>query len=145
LNDDFQPAGFGIRLLADFLDFFILVIPISLLMKSVTGEFSYEWTQGLFWNVIYTIYLTITPVVWGGYIIGKRICKIKVTRIDNKKLNLYHMFLREWVGKFLLPFITFGITTIISIFMVIFRKDKRAIHDFLAGTYVSFQNESVKH
>jgi uncharacterized RDD family membrane protein YckC len=54
-------------------------------------------------------------------------------------------FLREWVGKFLLPFITFGITTIISIFMVIFRKDKRAIHDFLAGTYVSFQKESVKH
>lgn len=45
------------------------------------------------------------------------------------------MFLREVIGKFLLSYITFGVATIVS--MVIFRKDKRAIHDFIGGTYVA--------
>jgi uncharacterized RDD family membrane protein YckC len=33
--------------------------------------------------------------------------------------------------------ITFGIALIVSIFMVAFRHDKRAIHDMIAGTYVT--------
>lgn len=32
--------------------------------------------------------------------------------------------------------ITFGIGTIVSLFMVLLREDKRAIHDLIAGTYV---------
>ncbi|PVE64428.1 RDD family protein [Priestia megaterium] len=34
--------------------------------------------------------------------------------------------------------LTIGIVTIISFFMVVFRKDKRSLHDMMAGTYVTY-------
>ncbi|MDQ0808224.1 RDD family protein [Priestia megaterium] len=34
--------------------------------------------------------------------------------------------------------LTIGIVTIISFFMVVFRKDKRSLHDMMAGTYVIY-------
>jgi uncharacterized RDD family membrane protein YckC len=35
--------------------------------------------------------------------------------------------------------ITLGIAVIVSAFMIGLRKDKRAIHDFIAGTYVTYE------
>ena len=35
--------------------------------------------------------------------------------------------------------ITFGIAAIVSGFMVGIRQDKRAIHDLIAGTYVTYE------
>lgn len=131
-----EPVGFGARLLADFLDYLILLVPISLVFYWIRGEFSYDWASGVSWQVIYTIYLTTLPLLWNGYIIGKRMLKIKVKRVDQHKLTFKNMFLREVVGKFLIMYLTVGISTIVSIFMIIFREDKRAIHDLIAGTYV---------
>lgn len=64
--------------------------------------------------------------------------KIKIKRIDEQILTLKNMLLREVVGKYLLVYLTFGISNLVSIFMVIFREDKRAIHDLIGGTYVSY-------
>ncbi|QED46981.1 RDD family protein [Cytobacillus dafuensis] len=136
---DRKPAGFGVRLLADLFDFFLLTIPISLVFFYVKGEYSYDWASGWTWQVIYTLYLMSVPIVWSGYIIGKRIFKIKVKRTDEDKLALKDMFLREVVGKFILVYLTVGLSSIASVFMVIFREDKRAVHDLIAGTYVSYE------
>ncbi|WP_269799271.1 hypothetical protein [Bacillus sp. FJAT-45037] len=46
------------------------------------------------------------------------------------------MVLREVVGNFIISLVTFGISAVISIFMIMFRSDKRGIHDLIAGTYV---------
>jgi uncharacterized RDD family membrane protein YckC len=35
--------------------------------------------------------------------------------------------------------ITLGIGAIVSAFMIGLRKDKRSLHDFIAGTYVTYQ------
>lgn len=137
MGDGGRAAGFGSRLAADILDTIILIVPISIILYYVTGNFSFEWAQHFQWIVINVLYLTIVPVIWKGYVIGKRICKIRIKQINHRQVDLYHMFLREVIGKFLLSYITLGVTTIISIFMIIIRKDKRAIHDFIAGTYVS--------
>ncbi|WP_246197226.1 RDD family protein [Cytobacillus depressus] len=136
---DKKPAGFGVRILADLFDFFILTIPISLLFFWVKGQYSYNWTSGWTWQVIYTLYLTSVPLVWSGYVIGKRIFKIKVKRTDDDKLTFKNMFLREVVGKIILVYVTIGLSSIASIIMVIFREDKRAVHDLIAGTYVSYE------
>lgn len=133
-----RAAGFGIRLIADILDFFILVLPISTVFYLLKGEYSYEWATGWTWQIIYTLYLTFIPLVWGGYVIGKRILRIKVKRINESELTFKNMFLREVVGKFLVMNLTFGISAIISVFMVVFRKDKRTVHDLIGGTYVSY-------
>ena len=132
-----QQAGFGIRFAADIVDALILTIPISTVFFLIEGDSPFTWMMGWTWPIIYTIYLTLVPLVWTGHIIGKRIFKIKVRRIDEEGLTLKTMVLREIVGKFLLSNVTFGISTLVSMFMIIFREDKRAIHDLIAGTYVS--------
>lgn len=65
--------------------------------------------------------------------------KIKIMRVDDEPLTLKNMLLREVVGKFLLSSVTFGISSIVSLFMVIFREAKRAVHDFIGGTYVGYE------
>ncbi|WP_407271153.1 RDD family protein [Radiobacillus sp. PE A8.2] len=129
-------AGFGKRLLATFLDVSIITIFIGLLTYIFVGEYSTNWTSGYTWDIVYTIYLVITPVLWAGYIIGKRICKIKLIRTDGNDVKFSNTILREFVGFHLIGIITLGISLIISVFMVIFREDKRAIHDIIGGTYV---------
>ncbi|MBD8069448.1 RDD family protein [Bacillus sp. PS06] len=133
-----KPAGFGIRVLADFLDFFILSLPIALAFYWIKGDYSYEWAMGWTWQIIYTIYMTALPLLWSGYIIGKRMFNINIRRMDEGKLTFKNMFLREFIGKFLLMYVTLGISSIVSVFMLIFRKDKRTIHDLIARTYVSY-------
>ncbi|WP_235776305.1 RDD family protein [Robertmurraya massiliosenegalensis] len=88
-------------------------------------------------NYIYMLFNYNTFTV-GGYIIGKRLFRIKVKRMDEEKLTLRNTLLREVVGKLLVVYLTVGISIIVSILMVILREDKRAIHDFIAGTYVSY-------
>jgi uncharacterized RDD family membrane protein YckC len=130
-------AGAGLRLFASFLDVLILTTISDLLYFVIKGEYSIDWMNKLTWQLSYTFYLTITPVLWSGYIIGKRICKIKVKRMDNENVKLSNMILREVIGYFLIGFVTFGLSIVVSIFMMMFREDKRGIHDFIGGTYVA--------
>lgn len=131
-------AGFWIRLVADFLDFMIVSVPITLIYYFIVdGEFLTDWSRNTIPNILYTSYLIITPLIWKGYAVGKRICNINIQRVDVQKLNTRTMIFRELIGKVLLIYITFGISTVISIFMISFRKDKRAIHDLIAGKFVN--------
>lgn len=135
-----KPASFGVRLLADFFDFMILTVPATLVFSGIIGDDTSSFARSWGWHVSYTLYLTLVPLVWKGYIIGKRLFKINVNRMDNGDLTLKNMVLREVGGKFLLTYLTLGISNVVSTFMVIFRSDKRAIHDFIGGTYVRHNN-----
>ncbi|WP_186580319.1 RDD family protein [Aquibacillus kalidii] len=130
-------AGFGERLLASFLDVIIISILFGILFYAFTGEYSMDVNKGMSWDIFYVIYLIVIPVLWSGYIIGKRICNIKLKRIDGGNVKLSNTIMRELVGFHLIGIVTFGLSIVVSVFMVIFREDKRAIHDFVGGTYVS--------
>ncbi|WP_019241079.1 MULTISPECIES: RDD family protein [Bacillus] len=130
------PAGLGVRFLSRLLDSLFFMLVGGIITYLIKGEFSIKWQEGRTWELIYTLYLTIVPVIWGGYIIGKRILKIKIKRMDNEKLTMKNMILREIVGFYLIGLVTFGIANVVSAFMIGFREDKRGIHDFIGGTYV---------
>ena len=127
------PASTFRRVVARILD----SLMISLIVFLIFGNPFDEWANGWGEDVIYTVYMTIVPVLWRGYVIGKRICKIKIKRYeDDGDVKLSNMILREVVGFQMLGFITFGISPIISLFMMAFRQDKRGLHDLIGGTYV---------
>ena len=135
---DRWPASTWRRLFANILDSAILLLFVGIIIFLVTGDYPTELGNTWTWQILYTLYLTITPVLWSGYVIGKRIFKIKIKRYeDDGNVKLSNMFLREVVGFRLLGTITFGLSLIVSFFMIVFRKDKRGIHDFIGGTYVS--------
>lgn len=131
-------AGFGIRFLASIIDFLIISSILGIVYYIINGNYSFEWTNGFAFRFFYTFYLTVIPVLWGGYIIGKRIFKIKVKRFkDDENVTILNMVMREVVGNYIVVLATFGISVLVSGLMVIFREDKRGIHDFIGGTYVS--------
>lgn len=130
-------AGFWIRLAANFLDFILFHIPFAIIIFYLTGDFNIEWASQWYWELLYYSYLTILPIFWSGYIIGKRICRIRVCNNNGQRLTFFQMLIREVLIKYALAMLTFGLVNVASIMMMIIRKDKRGIHDLAAGTYVT--------
>lgn len=127
-----NPAGFWIRFFASILDSLIIGIPLSLISFLIFGDWE-ETPVTSIGNLIYTL---LVPVLWYGYTVGKRILGIRIAKVDGSKLGFGTMLLRTIVSGFVY-ICTFGVGVIVSAFMVGLRDDKRAIHDFIAGTYVT--------
>lgn len=112
-------------------------------------------------NAIYIIgYFIILPYFNNGQTIGKKMMSINVRAISNGKLTIEKLFIRNLIinGLFYLIAVivcsiiipanyyfitvtTMGIIQIglilTSMFMVIYRKDKKGLHDLLARTWVA--------
>ena len=128
-----NPAGFWARLGANLLDGLIIGIPLSVISFLIVGDWGETPITSL-GNLVYTL---VVPVVWYGYTVGKKILGIRIVKMDGSKLGYGAMLMRVIVAG-LVYAITFGIGVIVSAFMVGLREDKRAIHDFIAGTYVTY-------
>ncbi|WP_066869660.1 RDD family protein [Clostridium mediterraneense] len=108
-------------------------------------------------------YFVIVPTyIYKGQTLGKRICKIKIVQKSNKDITLKNMLLRQVLGimiiegtlisasaiwhsvltiitkiNFVSPLMYAGfILTGLSIILMLFKGENRAIHDYLAGTKV---------
>ncbi|MBT2575675.1 RDD family protein [Bacillus sp. ISL-51] len=130
----YKPAGFWIRLGAVLLDYLIITVPLAIIFMLITGK---DPNDSTFISVILTVYSIVLPVYWNGYVIGKKICGIRIVKKDGTQASFLTMILRVIVGGIIYG-ITFGIAAIVSAFMVGMREDKRSIHDFVAGTYVTY-------
>ncbi|HEU5140255.1 MAG TPA: RDD family protein [Bacillales bacterium] len=130
-----SPAGFWIRLGALILDGIIVGIPM-IIIGTIAGWGDHN--QTLVSDAISLLYSIILPIIWSGYTIGKRICGIRIVKMDGSNPSVGTMLLRVIVAG-IVDGITLGIAVIVSAFMVGLRKDKRAIHDFIAGTYVTHE------
>lgn len=131
-----NPAGFWIRFIANFVD--------GLIMLITTGVLSYLFYQTFmepeeitFLDFIEFFYYLLLPILWTGYTLGKNMFGIRIARMDGKKVNVGTMLLRLLVSGIVFM-VTLGVGVIISAFMVGLREDKRGIHDFIAGTYVTY-------
>ncbi|WP_096438381.1 RDD family protein [Alteribacter populi] len=131
-----NPAGFWIRFFAGLIDGIILGIGV-LILGAVLGFGGDGIASDVLSTIINWSYLVIVPVLWYGYTIGKKAVGVRVVKNDSSDVTWGTMILREVVGG-LLYGISFGILAIVSAFMVGLRKDKRAIHDLIAGTYVTY-------
>ncbi|MDI7741072.1 RDD family protein [Lysinibacillus fusiformis] len=129
-------AGFWRRFWAEILDSLIVGTLFWLLFNLIFGLDEESLTNDIISTIIYILYATLLPVYWRGYIIGKRILKIHIERIDGEPLTLWTMIKREVIGKQLLNIATLGIAWIASALMVSLREDKRGFHDLIAGTHV---------
>ncbi|MED3727669.1 RDD family protein [Priestia filamentosa] len=134
MNDVIKPAGFWIRFLGNLLDGVIVSIPLTLIVFLLTGEFNENDPVISILGVIYTV---AVPILWSGYTIGKRIVGVRIVKVNGKKLGIGAMLLRVLVAGIVYS-LTLGIALIVSLFMVVFRQDKRSLHDLMAGTYVTY-------
>jgi len=134
MHSTFEPAGFWIRLGASIIDGFVVFLVVFLFSLIFNFPiYDDSWQDGL----LEFLYALCLPVLWYGYTVGKRVCGIRIVRVDGEKLHIGNMLLRIVVAG-LIYALTLGIGAIVSVVMVAVREDKRAIHDFVAGTYVTY-------
>lgn len=129
-----RPAGFWVRLGAAILDGLIIGVPLAIISYLVTGSAE----DNIFTSTLNFLYTLLVPVVWAGYTVGKKIVGVRIAKVNGEKLGFGTMFMRTLVSG-IVYLLTLGIGIIVSAFMVGLRQDKRAIHDFIAGTYVTYE------
>ncbi|RED66329.1 RDD family protein [Cohnella lupini] len=128
-----EPAGFWIRFGAIILDALIIAVPLTIISVLFTGGLAIDKYVS---NTLSFLYSLLTPILWNGYTIGKRICGIRIARVDDgTPPGLGTMLLRNVVAGILYA-VTLGIAIIASAIMIGVREDKRSLHDFIAGTEV---------
>jgi uncharacterized RDD family membrane protein YckC len=129
-----SPAGFWIRFVANILDSIVVMVPLTLISYLITGG----WEGDYVTSIISILYYLILPAVWYGYTVGKRMVGIRIAKVNGEKVGFGTMLMRYVVAS-LIYLVTIGIGVIVSAFMIGLRKDKRAIHDLIAGTYVTYE------
>lgn len=132
-----KPTGLLARAGARFTDFLLVGAAYSLLYFTLNGEWPADRFDSIAFQLMEVAYFVVLPLVWSGYVIGKRLFKAKlITYKQGGNPAFSHTFLREVMGVYLLGIFSFGISYVISAVMIAVRKDKRAIHDFIGGTQV---------
>lgn len=109
-------------------------MPLLLIYWLITGK---DPNDSMIISLVVLLYSILLPVFWQGYLIGKRICGIRIVKKDGAQVVLVTMIMRVIIAG-LVYGITFGLGLIVSLFMIGLREDKRMLHDFIAGTYVTY-------
>lgn len=129
-------AGFWVRLAARIIDYLFVVGVVYAILSLFRLDVQSSAVQAgeLIARLIYYV---AVPVLWSGYTMGKRLFVIRIIRDDGEKLTFKDTFIREFFAA-LIYGASLGLVAIISIFMVIIREDKKAIHDIIAKTSVTY-------
>lgn len=140
----------------------------SYLSQSI--DLSYEHSKvvgfsNIIMIVILVLYFIVFQIYQDGQTLGKKLMKIKIIKNDDSSLTMNNMIIRELVNNFILADILVAIITlfgknayfygsiiveviqyiiiIVTLFMLIIRKDGRGVADFIAGTRVVNLNKEV--
>ena len=160
-------AGFWIRFVASFVDTLVLALPVAIVIYFLSDGNWFDFSQyqqnisyamsgnadkalanqpqtSLKWELLFEVSVLLVTMVfwrrWRGATPGKKFVHIKIVDaktlkdIDNKQA------ITRSFG-----YIVSTLAFLIGFIMVAFRKDKRGLHDLLAGTVVIHEEvEEVK-
>lgn len=139
------------RVIATIVDNFIMILAIGMLLLSGWIEFlyalikDYEITISMFIKIIrtgmlYTLFLLsyymLIPIFLKGQTIGKWLFKIKVVTEDGEDIDYKILFFREAICRVLVRTLSFGLSSVVSFFIMVTREDKKSLADVFSKTKV---------
>ena len=126
------PAGFWVRLVAFLLDVLVLMLAQFLLRVIAALRWGADFQGGVaFFTIVFAIVYPAALHAIAGQTVGKLVVGIRVVGMDGALLPLGAALLRAVAFWFALVF-TLGLGHVVGGL----RKDKRALHDLLAGSRV---------
>jgi len=163
-KEEVRYAGFWIRFIASFLDTLFLALPVGIVIYFLSDGNWFDFAQyqqnlqmamsgnphaldnqphtSFRWELLFEISVLVVTVIfwdrWRGATPGKKFVHIKIVDAKtHKDINNKEAITRS------LGYIPSTLLFGIGFFMVAFRKDKRALHDLLAGTAVIYDEEAL--
>jgi len=136
-----QYAGFWIRLLASLLDGVILLVaaicimvltgvPMEHMMDFINVELEgYTWQQSMY-VFLSLLYVILLPASTLQGTLGKAALGLKITDVNGERITVWRSLGRA-LSEILSTIILF-----IGYIMIAFHRQKRGLHDIIAGTYV---------
>lgn len=139
------------RVIATIVDNSIMILAIGMLLLSGWIEFlyalikDYEITISMFIKIIrtgmlYTLFLLsyymLIPIFLKGQTIGKWLFKIKVVTEDGEDIDYKILFFREAICRVLVRTLSFGLSSVVSFFIMVTREDKKSLADVFSKTKV---------
>jgi len=161
--DNIRYAGFWIRFLASLLDTIFLALPVGIVIYFLSDGLWFDFSQyqhnvmmamsgnsraldsmpttSLRWELLFEVSVLLVTMLfwkrWSGATPGKKFVHIKI--VDAKTLQdiTNTQAITRSFG-----YIASTFAFLIGFLMVGIRKDKRGLHDLLAGTVVIYDEES---
>jgi len=156
-------AGFWIRFLASFLDTLFLALPVAIIIYFLSDGNWFDFTQyqqniqmamsgnthaldtqpktSLKWELLFELAVLFVTLIfwkkWRGATPGKKYVHIKIVDAKTFEDITNTQALTRSFG-----YIASTFAFLLGFFMVALRKDKRALHDILAGTAVVYEDEN---
>jgi len=141
-----RPSGFWMRYVAWSLDGYVILVPLALFgifaaiaipLAAARGGLPRSVAAAVLLTVVAFVFLFIVGYsIWmhgrWGQTLGKMALGMKVVRMDGSPIGYGGAFLR-WLGSILS-----GLILMIGYIMAGLRSDKRALHDLIAGSRVTY-------
>jgi len=139
-------AGFWIRLCSSITDLFLIFLPILYIVIYFVPGLQDQFLEGFLiddsllyefqfiMNFFVGLEIVLMLWLWNGATFGKKLFNLRIIKKNGNSLSLIDA-IRHYLST-LIYFIP--LVFIISILMVVFRKDKRTLHDLIAGTVVIY-------
>lgn len=130
-----------IRILSFIADYIIVSFPVLLIMVMY---FNVSDKQAeLFFQLLFAVYGTLFMEYMNGATVGKRFGKIKVVTQENTTPTMVEYGMRELVKSlYIIPVI--GWLLAFVSFILLFVRQGRTLHDYIAKTKVIYQSEQVE-
>ena len=94
----------------------------------------FRW--GVLFGVIFIVYYAITPILFNGQTIGKKVFKLQIQKENGETVGYKTMFYREAIGRIFINFSSLGMAAIASLIIMGLREDRKGLADILAKTKV---------
>jgi uncharacterized RDD family membrane protein YckC len=163
-KEEVRYAGFWIRFIASFLDTLFLALPVGIVIYFLSDGNWFDFAQyqqnlqmamsgnphaldnqphtSFQWELLFEISVLVVTVIfwdrWRGATPGKKFVHIKIVDAKTHK----DISNKEAITRSL-GYIPSTLLFCLGFFMVAFRKDKRALHDLLAGTAVIYDEDAL--
>ena len=93
-------------------------------------------SAGLIIEVYLTVYLVLIPLYNHGATFGQRMFHMSIVKEDGSDVDFETLFIRQIVGNTLILFSTFAIGWVVSLMIMLYRKDNACLADIIGRTYV---------
>ena len=113
---------------------FITIWP-GVIVSVVTLEPITFW-MAMVYTFIVLLYYMVVPIYIHGQTFSKKFLKIKVVNDDGSDVDYKVLFFREAICRILLRSLSFGLSDVLSLIIMIVRDDNKNLQDVFAKTKV---------